>query len=293
MDETGTSHSRRAIRGLILAVLMLAVSSAAFAGAIVYFGGVDEVMRMVGLQEEPAAPEPSPLRPDAEDPEVPQPPAQGIPTTPTAEITPTPEPPGDLPATAQLPSGQANAPVEAAAAPSFPVSAAQAAMYREQLQSQSQIAKLANNEIGSLSLGTAAVGANRADIPATVTYRGGGSLSGTMALARTDGLWYFLSITAYGGTAMPQRPRTVDSGVVRTIVTQQATAENQRLMDQGLIKGGFKRARVDGVTKGSGTATVHVTLLGGTLDRKAARFVLVSKDEAGRKYWFITRFELK
>jgi len=291
MDETGTLHRRRAISGLLLAVLMLVVSSAALAGAVVYFGGVDEVMRMVGLQERPTAPDVTPQPPVAEAPDELPPPEQTISTTPTAEVTPTPEPPVDLPPTAQPPVGEGRAPIEAAAA--FPVSAAQAAMYREQLQSQSQIAKLVNNEIGSLSIGTAAVSATRANIPVTVTYRGGGSLSGTMALARTDGLWYFLSITAYGGTKMPQRPRTVDSGVVRTIVTQQATAENQRLIDQGLIKGGFKRARVDGVTKGSGTATVHVTLLGGTLDRKAARFVLVSKDEAGRKYWFITRFELK
>jgi len=203
----------------------------------------------------------------------------GIEPTPSVDATPAPPAEEDPPA------------VGAAAV--FPIGAAQTAMYREQLQSQVQIGRLVDNKIRSLAIGTPVTTDTRSRIPVTVAYRTGGSLSGTMELARHDGLWYFLSLTAAGGQDAGPRPRTIDSGVVRTIASQQATSENQRLIREGLIQGGFKTARVDGVSKGAGSATVHVTLLGGTLDRQAARFVLISKEDSGRKYWFITRFELK
>ncbi len=272
-------------RGVVVGLILVLLSAAALAVTVTWVGGVDEVARILGIADQPVVDAVSDPKPQ-QDPVTPADESTTTPSEPTTtqvspDSTPTPTP--------SIPPADGTA--EAAAV--FPISSAQAAMYREQLKSQSQINRLVNGDIASFAIGSASVSSDRATVPLTVRYRSGGSLSGSMTLGRSDGFWHFLRISAAGGTESTPRPRTVDSGVVRTISQQQATAANQDLIDRGLLKGGFKTARVDGVTRGSGTQTVHVTLLGGTLDREAARFILVSKDEGGRKYWFITRFELK
>lgn len=284
-NEISKDKKAGARKSIFLAIGVLVVSLTLFWVALLAVGGVDEFMRILGVTEDPVTVQPEPEPPAVPDPGVEEKPAEeptvtpGIEPTPGVDVTPPPPAEEDPP------------PVRAAAA--FPIGAAQAAMYREQLQSQVQIGRLADNKISSLAIGTAVTTDTRSRIPVTVTYRAGGSLSGTIELARHDGLWYFLSLTAAGGRDVGPRPRTVDSSVVRTIASQQATDENQRLIREGLIQGGFKTARVDGVSKGAGSATVHVTLLDGALDRQAARFILISREDSGRKYWFITRFELK
>ncbi len=293
MMEESRASGTGSRKGVVIGLALVLLSVVALALAVTWVGGVSEVARILGIADQPVAEAPVTPAPQPE----PVPPADETTPTPSDEATPpvsmdptpTPDP------TPAPPSAPAAPPADrdAEAAVVFPISTAQAAMYREQLQSQSQINRLVNGDITALALGSAAIGPNRATVPVTVRYRAGGSLSGTMVLGRTDGLWYFLSIAAAGGAESTPRPRTIDSGVVRTISQQQETAANQDLINRGLLQGGFTTARVDGVTRGSGTATVHVTLLGGSLDRKPARFVLVSKDDSGRKYWFITRFELK
>lgn len=282
------SRARTTRSTIAVSLLMVLITGAAFAGAVVWAGGIDAVLEMVGIQAENPEPTagPAPSVPGAYDPADKEEPSTVEPTaTPSAEesATDVAEESPDVPSTPSGTSAQAV----------FPVSSAQAAMYREQLQSQGQLLRLVNGEVASVALGTTSVSASRATVPLTVAYRDGTSVSGSMSLSNSDGLWYFAAI----GTGSPPteitRPRAVDSGVVRVIAEQQGSAANQDLMRRGIIENGFAKARVDGVTSGAGTATVNVTLLGGSLDRKAARFVLISKEDSGTKYWFLTRFELK
>lgn len=281
--EQRNVSNRTSRKGVVIGLGLVLLSFAALAATVTWVGGVNEVARILGIGEQPVA----------EAPIVPAP--QPEPVPPSGEATPSPSAEATPPASTGPTAAPSAPPVDRTAdsAALFPISTAQAAMYREQLQSQSQINRLVNGEIASFSIGSSAISQARATVPITVRYRAGGSLSGSMTLGRTDGLWYFLSIFAAGGNESTPRPRTIDSGVVRTISQQQSTTANQDLINRGLLQGGFKTARVDGVSRGSGTATVHVTLLGGSLDRKPARFILVSKDDSGRKYWFISRFELK
>ncbi len=274
--------------GVTVAISLVLVSALIFAGAIVWAGGIEGALELVGLRPAPSDVSSQSQEPAAE----PTEPAGETPApVETSEPTATTEPSDEEPADEEPDDSVTTS--DAGAQATFPVSTAQAAMYREQLQSQVQILKLVNGEISSVAIGTATSTSTRSSIPLTVSYKSGSSLSGTMVLSSSDGLWYFSSITAGGGSATPAKPRTVDSGVVSTIIQQQALSSSQQLMRDGLVNGGFKTARVDGVVQGSGTATVNVTLLGGTLDRKAARFVLISKIDGGNKYWFLTRFELK
>lgn len=276
--------------GVLLALTLVLIAVAAFAGAIVWAGGIDAVTELMGLDfgTGVVANDPGPtIKPGDGD-------SDDATSTPGASTDAT----GSAPATTSVGAGDGDADdADGVSGPapgaSIPISSAQAAMYREQLQSQEQIVRLVDGEVSSVAIGSPAASASRANIPLSVSYKSSSPVSGTMTLLNTDGLWYFSSISAGGGSAAVAKPRTVDSGVVNTITRQQADPDCQLLMEEGLVEGGFRSARVDGVSKGAGTATVNVTLQGGSLDRKAARFVLISKTENGKKYWFLTRFELK
>ncbi len=287
MSETATDGGTQS-KSVRLAVLLVVMAVVVLAGAVVWAGGIDGVADLLGFGDRDTVAQipPKPEIPAADLAEEPVPSEDEASAEGTETVEPTEEDQtGTSPQTAST-----GAALAAATAPT----AAQTAMYREQLQSQVQLAKLAGGEISQLAIGKASTTPSHSSIPVTVSYKQGGSLSGTMALARTDGKWFFNSITASGRTPSGATPkRTIDAGVIRTIVDQQATAANQDLITRGLVQGGFATARVDGVTRGAGTATVNVTLQGGSLDRRAARFVMISKDDSGTKNWFVTRFELK
>ena len=85
----------------------------------------------------------------------------------------------------------------------------------------------------------------------------------------------------------------MDSSVVSVITSAQGETGTQQLLANGVVANRFQTVRVDGVSVGLGTAIVNVTLFGGTMDRRAARFVMISKVDSGHKLWFLTRFELK
>jgi len=292
-DATPVQKPRK--RGVALAVTLVVLALVAFAAAVVWAGGIDAVAELIGLDLDGStiAVTPQDPAPDSDD-------ASSDDTKTTSgssgggsgstAATSTPSAPasgGDN--DADDADGTSGPPAGA----TIPISAAQAAMYREQLQSQAQITKLVSGDVSAVAIGTSSATSSRASIPLNVSYKSGSPVSGTMVLVNTDGLWYFSSISAGGGGSAVSKPQNVDSGVVHTITEQQADPECQALIEEGLVESGFKTARVDGVTQGAGTATVNVTLLGGSLDRKPARFVLISKTDSGNKYWFLTRFELK
>jgi hypothetical protein len=57
-----------------------------------------------------------------------------------------------------------------------------------------------------------------------------------------------------------------------------------------ILDGGYKTVTVNGVSGGSGTASVNISLSGGTAPRAAGTITCVSKDIGGVKHWFITSF---
>lgn len=284
---------RRNRKGVLFALLLTLIAVAAVAGAVVWAGGIEGVSEILGLsdggQDVVVVPGTrTPGSPDDREPSSePTPPSTE--TTPSAEETAAPAP-DDEPA-GDSGSGSSGGDVTAQGS-TFPASAAAAAMYREQLHSQWGLTELAENKWASFSMGTPTVSATKATVPISVVSRAGGTMGASMTIANSDGMWYFSS---FAGTAdESQQPvRALDSGVVSTLANQQSTVANQELIRTGIVEHGFTTCRVDGVARGAGTATVNVTLLGGSLDRRAARFVMITKSEGGKKYWFVTRFELK
>ena len=194
-QPTRSTTTKRPI-ALVVSLVVLLVAVAAVAAAVMWSGGVSETLKLVGLESLFGSPAPA-------------------------------TPSGNKPATGAPVSGVATDSVTATAgaaapAPVVPASA-QAAMYRQQLQSQANIAKLVDNEIASLTMGTPDESGNVAEVPVRVKYRNGSSVSGTMTLKKYNGVWYFFSLTA-AGEGSTEYPGAFDSSVVKVITAQQATA---------------------------------------------------------------------
>lgn len=283
---------RRKRKGVLFALLLTLIALGVVAGAVVWAGGIEGVTEILGLDGggDNIAVVPGTRPPSTPDPEPDESTPPSTEATPSAEETVVAEVPAQVDSGDSDGSGSAGGDVTAQGV--FPVSAAASAMYKEQLHSQWGLTELAENKWASFSMGTPTVSASKVTVPIGVKSRSGGTMNASMTISNSDGLWYFSS---FAGTAdgSQQPVRVLDSGVVATLSNQQATASNQELIRTGIVEHGFTTCRVDGVARGAGTATVNVTLLGGALDRRAARFVMITKSEGGKKYWFVTRFELK
>ena len=167
-------------------------------------------------------------------------------------------------------------------------------MYSTQVQSRPELGDLVTWRIGSFTFGVAKTGDDSATIPVTATYARSARRSGYVTLVKYSGTWYlfgFGSSSDKGAADVQRTPQTVDPGVVETIAEQQAQPGTQSMIVNGLLGGGYTQALVTGVHQGPRTATVDVALYGGSLPASKGRFVLVSKDDLGTKYWFVARFE--
>ena len=279
---------------VIVSLLVLLLAAVAFGGAVVMSGGVNEALNLVGLGT------PS-TKAELTSTQIPRKPAGSKPTAPASgATTSSTDPAAAATSTPAATTGSSAAAVKAAATTTKPKpsrnpglpSAARAAMYREQVQSQAAIAKLVNNNIASLTLGTPRKSTSSAQVPVTVAMRDGSAISGTMSFRKYNGLWYFFSLTASGGGSTAY-PGAVSSSVVAIITREQATKANQAMITNGVLGGGFKTATVTGVSKGAGTATVNVKLSGGTAAAKNGQFVCISQTDGPTTYWFLTRFAAK
>ncbi|MDO8879948.1 MAG: hypothetical protein Q7W44_03975 [Coriobacteriia bacterium] len=287
-DSTpGTDEVTRSRKSLYTALAVL-VLMGALAGVFVAVGGIDMVADLIAGET------------DSGDIIAPVPPAEpgesaagepGESTEPdgSAEPTETAEPgetaggstTGGTSGTSGTPGTSATTPV---AKP--PTGDQQARMYAEQAASQEQIGKLVRGEITSFNLGAVTRSGSTASVRVTANYAAGGSMSGTMVLRDYNGVWYFSSITRDGNSgSTPSAPG--DSGVISAIISAQAA--NQEI-PAGIVSGGYKTLTVNGASSGSGTASVRISLSGGTSPRTAGTITCVSKDIGGVKYWFITSF---
>ncbi len=254
-QSTVAASKKRSVSPIVWLVVLI-VAALAFGAAVVWAGGVNEALNMVGL--------------------------------------------GTAMNSAQL--AKASVGSGSTASTSTPGSqaedvlppAASEAMYREQLESQANIARLVNDEVESLTFGDPDQSARSADVPVTVKLRAGSSIAGSMKLKSEDGIWYFFSLTsAEGGGGESPQGGSVDPAVVSAITEQQASATNQEMIKNGLLGGGYRTARVTGVTKGSGTATVNLVLSGGSEPEGEGEFLCIQKKDGSTTYWFITRFSAK
>ncbi len=278
MAEADTKASSKK---LVAALVATVVIVGAFAAAYALLGGADMVADLLGGKgAEPVASTPAtPAKPSA---------PSGTPSTPSESSAPTEsvEPTEAAEAPATQPSGTTSG-GSSTPAVTLPTSDQAARMYWEQVASQEQIGKLVRGEVSRFSIGSVSVSGDAAVVPLTVTYTDGSSLSGRMVLRKYGTAWYFSSIARSGNPLTVTTGKSADLAVVQTIVNQQAT--NQDLV-AGIVSGAYKTCTIAGVSSGSGTATVKITLSGGSGSPVAGRITCISKAIDGTKHWFITSF---
>ncbi|MGB4592254.1 MAG: hypothetical protein WBI63_00575 [Coriobacteriia bacterium] len=280
-DEVKAGKSK-----VVVALLMVLIVFGVLAAAYAFLGGADLVADLMGDSEaEPTTPS-TPATPAA----------PSTPSTATAsgDTTESTEPAAstDETATASGTSGAASTSGGSSAGTTKPAvnppTGDQAArMYWEQVASQEQIGKLVRGEISRIQLGAVTQSGTTANVRVTVYYTAGGSLSGTMVLRNYSGVWYFSSIARDGNSLAVKTGASGDTGVVSTIVSQQAA--NQEIV-AGIINGGYTSVKINGFSGGSGTQTLNITVSGGTAPATAGSIVCVSKTISGTKHWFITSF---
>ncbi len=276
-DVDTKASSKRVLVALVATLVIIG----AFAGAYALLGGADLVADLLGGKgAEPVASKPAtPAKPST---------PSGTPSTPSEPSEPTEsvEPTEAAEAPATQPSGTTSG-GSSTPAVTLPTSDQAARMYWEQVASQEQIGKLVRGEVSRFSIGTVSVSGDTAVVPLSVSYTDGSSLSGRMVLRKYGTAWYFSSIARSGSPLTVTTGKSADLGVVSTIVNQQAT--NQDLV-AGIVSGAYKSCTINGVSAGSGTATVKITLSGGSGTPVAGRITCVSKVIDGTKMWFITSF---
>jgi hypothetical protein len=159
-------------------------------------------------------------------------------------------------------------------------------MYAEQVASQEQIGNLVTDKIASFTLEDVTTSDSTANVRVTADYKTGPDVSGTMVLRDYGGTWYFLSITRDGHEAVTPGVKG-DSGVLEAIMTAQ---QNNQDIPKAIVDGSYTTLTVEGVSTGSGTASIKISLSGGTAPRTAGTITCISKDIGGVKHWFITSF---
>ena len=288
--ETSGDEVARSRKSMIRALAALGVV-AVLGGGFLAVGGVDGVTKLLSGDTDTTAEDVAPVTPATPAEQEPaEEPASEV-ASETAEPTETvvAEESAAAPSTGTQTSST-NTP--SSVTPSQPAVATpptadqQSRMYWEQVASQEQIGKLVRGEISSFTLGTANRSGSTASVPVTVSYKTGGSISGTMVLRDYSGTWYFSSITRNGHTATTPTG-SGDTSVIAAIVTQQAANQD---IPTGIISGGYKKVTVNSASMGSGTASLKITLSGGSAAPTSGTITCVSKTIGGVKHWFITSF---
>lgn len=292
------ASSKRLVAALVATVVIVG----AFAAAYALLGGGDLVAELLGgkpaepVATKPSAPSTAPSAPaqtseptssaeptEAAEASATEPAGTSEGSTSSGSISGTPS--GSTPSGST--SGGSTSGGSSTPAVTLPTSDQAARMYWEQVASQEQIGKLVRGEVSRFSIGSVAVSGDTATVPLTVTYTDGSSLSGRMVLRKYGNAWYFSSIARSGNPLTVTTGKSADLGVVSTIVNQQAT--NQDLV-AGIVSGAYKSCTINGVSAGSGTATVKITLSGGSGSPVSGRITCISKVIDGTKHWFITSF---
>jgi len=202
-----------------------------------------------------------------------------------------PEPAAQTP---EAPAKEAEKPAETTVTPTatraavpLPPADAQEAMYWEQVASAETIGELVEGTIGSYELSQVAKTGDKADVRVKATYRDGTTESGWLLLKQYEGAWYFAMITADGNPTTTPVSGTPDADVIKAIVEQQAA--NQEVYT-AILNGDYRVIAVDKVTTGSGTATIDITLSGGSAAQAKGKITCISKQVSGTTEWFITAF---
>lgn len=259
-----TQATSKRVSPVLVWLLVLVVAGGAFAGAVMWAGGISEIEKMTGLSGGFSG-------------------LLGMFGGGEASAVV-----GAKRVASKSTTSTAGGSVLVSSLPDF----AQRRMYQEQIESQPAIQEVLGGSMTSYAISPAQINGDTAVVPLAAKYKDGSTLSGAITLRQFEGKWYFYSITRFANDPEPKVGNAgFDSKVVAVITQQQATPVVQESIADGLLSGGFSVVDVTGIDRGAGTATVKVNLTGGREGDAPARFVLIKKMDGSTPYWFVAKFE--
>ena len=185
--------------------------------------------------------------------------------------------------------------------------------YAEQIESQTNIERLARGDIASFTVDSVKLGKYESIVRVTARFVDRTHAPGEMRFARRGSDWYFVTITGlrtaetHGLADSTNSAKSIatsvtvdkklaeagviepDQGVLDTIAEQQSV---NRPAVASLLDGTVKRFDLDKPILGSGTFTIPVTILDHRGGTKPAEIVVISKNVEGVERLFITTVKM-
>lgn len=176
--------------------------------------------------------------------------------------------------------------------------------WQEQVDSQANIKRLVDGEIAEMTFGQVAPGGYEGSVEIEVKFKDGTRAPGVLHMAKKGESWYFqhitglrrgatgpLADTTQAGTDTP--PVTplptldkIDTGVLQTIFREQVRSQD---VFRDYLQGNVRRVVITDIERGPGTATIRARMeeKEHTVD---AQIVVITRTVDGKALWFLTKF---
>jgi Domain of unknown function (DUF4878) len=184
-------------------------------------------------------------------------------------------------------------------------------MYVEQIESASNIERLAAGQFKSITIDKVVMrGDSDADVAITAELKDGTKAGGVIQVVKRGGNWYFFSITGLGNTgglsasintaqsmetsealaseASEAGVKTFDEDVMATMASQQAA--NQEIV-AGFVDGSVTKLVFGSPQAGAGTVSLPITASGPKSAAYEGSALLVTKTVDGVQRTFLTTFK--
>ncbi|NTU70232.1 MAG: hypothetical protein HGB10_00170 [Coriobacteriia bacterium] len=281
----GPESGKKKSKGLLPVLLLLLLACGIFAGAVLYLGGPQEALNLIGLGAAPPA---------------------GRAGATTTSSTPDPA------------SSETTDPVEASGELNLPPGVSEdlaKRMYVEQIQSQANLRKLADGDLTLIKV--TSVELNKRKTAGAVFMKAffsdGTSAPGVMQMVYRGDNWYIMSVTGlsdqsvYGSAKTVQRGtieegkqhdkkviresgiEVFDVGVMNTMLAEQRA--NQEVV-RALLGKKYSRMEFGDPLEGSGTTTVPSKATGKKVDPLDAEAALIEKTVDDSDYIFLASFRM-
>jgi len=165
-------------------------------------------------------------------------------------------------------------------------------MFALQMSSQTTLSALAEGRVRSIQLGKATVESETASVPFNVEYVTPPSVvPGKLYFAKSGGVWR-VTRPDVGGAPRTQKGAALPSrSDVATATSQQTARENQRVIADGILGGGFATVSVYRVSRTDTGVSVDLRLSGGTWVVGFAKIGMTRRVVATKTYWLFTSID--
>jgi len=166
-------------------------------------------------------------------------------------------------------------------------------VWEEQIDSQSIIGQMLDDEVVSLKVDRVKVDGRKATVYAQVTFADQATAPGTIGLRKYGGVWYvgYISSRTTDDVAGGEKRdvaalKDVDKQLLQTIIAEQAKG---KALTDGLVSGKVDSISFGKARPGSNAGVIPLEVMFGA-EKRYADLVAISTQVDGDDLWFIARF---